>query len=118
MAEPVTQIEDLSAATLALLSALAHETRLDMFRLLVRTGNKGLPAGDIAARLGLPAATCSFHLKELKLGGVLSARRAGRSLIYTVNFAEMQSILGYLLADCCIESTSDGDSQNACTTCP
>ena len=101
---PETDTTTLNEDTLALLGALAHATRLDIFRLLVRAGPEGLSAGDIAARLDLAGATCSFHLKELKLGQVVTCTRVGRSLIYAANFTQMQSILGYLLADCCAES--------------
>ncbi|MBW2425621.1 MAG: helix-turn-helix transcriptional regulator, partial [Deltaproteobacteria bacterium] len=65
------------------LAALAHETRLDVFRLLVRAGPKGLPAGQIAETLGLAPATLSFHLKELSGAGLVACQRAGRSRIYS-----------------------------------
>ena len=83
------------------LSALAQETRLDVFRLLVRTGNEGLAAGEIAAELGVPAATLSFHLKELKGAGIVHCEREGRSLIYSPNFALMNDLLGFLTRNCC-----------------
>jgi DNA-binding transcriptional ArsR family regulator len=72
------------------LSALAHESRLDIFRLLVRAGNDGVAAGAIADSIGLAPATLSFHLKELKNAGVIHCRRDGRSLIYTPEFGAMQ----------------------------
>ena len=86
---------------LAALAALAHETRLDVFRLLVEAGCDGLAAGAIADRLGLPAATLSFHLKELKSAGVAVCRREGRSLIYSPDFAVMNELLAYLTESCC-----------------
>ena len=92
-------------ATLAMLSALAQETRLDIFRLLVRAGHSGLAASTISQRLHIPASTCSFHLKELKQGGVVTCCRSGRSLCYRVNFPAMQSVLGYLMEACCTEMT-------------
>ena len=91
--------------TLAMLAALAQETRLDIFRLLVRTGHVGLAASVIAQRLHVPASTCSFHLKELKQGGVVTCCRRGRSLCYRVDFRAMQSVLGYLMEACCTEMT-------------
>lgn len=87
--------------TLARLAALAQESRLDIFRLLVESGPAGLPAGGIAARLALPGATLSFHLKELRQAGLVSCRRAGRSLIYAADFAAMSSLVAYLTENCC-----------------
>ena len=101
-------------ATLNMLNALAHGTRLDMFRLLVRYGQQGLTAGEIATRLKLPAATCSFHLKELKLGGVVTCEQQGRSRRYCVAFMAMQTMLGYLLEDCCIQDNSTESTENNC----
>jgi ArsR family transcriptional regulator len=83
------------------LAALAHETRLDLFRLLVRAGCDGMPAGAIAEALGVPAATLSFHLKELKIARVIACRREGRSLIYAPSFDVMQELIGFLSANCC-----------------
>jgi DNA-binding transcriptional ArsR family regulator len=83
------------------LSALAHESRLDIFRLLVRAGNDGVAAGAIADSIGLAPATLSFHLKELKNAGVIHCRRDGRSLIYTPEFGAMQELIGFLTANCC-----------------
>jgi DNA-binding transcriptional ArsR family regulator len=83
------------------LAALAHETRLDVFRLLVRAGAAGLPAGAIADALAVPSATLSFHLKELKNAGVVDCRRAGRSLIYRADFEAMNALLGFLTENCC-----------------
>ena len=86
---------------IAALSALAHETRLDIFRLLVRAGSEGVAAGAIAENVGLVPATLSFHLKELKNAGVISCRRDGRSLIYAPEFGAMQELIGFLTANCC-----------------
>jgi len=83
------------------LAALAQETRLDIFRLLVESGPAGLAAGDIGGRFGLPAATLSFHLKELRQAGLISSRRAGRSLIYAADFAAMNGLIAYLTENCC-----------------
>lgn len=86
---------------LTALAALAQETRLDIFRLLVESGPAGLPAGRIAAALSLPPATLSFHLKELKHAGLVAARRNGRSLVYAADFDAMTGLLGFLTENCC-----------------
>lgn len=83
------------------LSALAHETRLDIFRLLVRGGVTGLPAGAIAETLQVPSATLSFHLAALKQAGLVSARRESRSIIYAADFQCMNAMLAYLTENCC-----------------
>ena len=86
---------------ISVLAALAQETRLDIFRLLVRAGNEGLAAGAIGDALSIPAATLSFHLKELKNAGTVSCRREGRSLIYSADFKTMNALLGFLTENCC-----------------
>jgi DNA-binding transcriptional ArsR family regulator len=86
---------------LAALAAIAHETRLDAFRRLVRAGPTGLAAGALADAVGVPAATLSFHLKELKSAGVVRCRREGRSLIYRPAFDTMNALLAFLTENCC-----------------
>src|SRR5262249_36132784 len=81
----------------------------DVFRLLVRRGPAGLPAGTIAERLSIPSATLSFHLKELARAGLIVDRRNGRSIIYSLNVEGMRSLLGFLLKDCCGGRTELGD---------
>ena len=83
------------------LAALAQESRLDIFRLLVQAGRDGLSAGRIAERLGLPSATLSFHLNQLRQAGLVRFRRAGRSLIYAAEYPTMNALLAYLTANCC-----------------
>ncbi len=88
------------------LGALAQETRLEIFRALVQAHSPnaeeaGLPAGGLAAQLGVAAPTLSFHLKELTRAGLVSARRDGRSIIYTANLGRMRALADYLLEDCC-----------------
>src|SRR5215813_5964711 len=83
------------------LGALAQETRLDIFRLLIQKGPEGMPAGDIGARLGQPSPTMSFHLNQLRFAGLVSSRRESRSIIYTANFKAMSDLLGYLTENCC-----------------
>jgi len=101
----------------AALAALAQESRLDVFRLLVRVGAGGMPAGQIGERLGLAAATLSFHLNALRHAGLVSFRREGRSLIYVADYATMNAVLGYLTENCC-----QGDAASclipACDTPP
>jgi len=88
-------------SAVAALAALAQESRLDVFRLLVQAGPEGLPPGQIAERLGLPAATLSFHLAQLRHSGLVTFRRAGRSLIYMAEYAAMNDLLAYLTENCC-----------------
>jgi ArsR family transcriptional regulator, arsenate/arsenite/antimonite-responsive transcriptional repressor len=83
------------------LAALAQETRLAVFRLLVQAGPEGLAAGRIGAALGQPAATLSFHLGQLRQAGLVSYRRQGRSLIYVAEFAAMAGVIAYLTEKCC-----------------
>jgi ArsR family transcriptional regulator len=83
------------------LSALAHEHRLQVFRLLVVAGKTGLTPGAIIEALGIPAATLSFHLKELANAGLVSQQREGRYLIYHAAFDRMAAVLSYLTDNCC-----------------
>jgi ArsR family transcriptional regulator, arsenate/arsenite/antimonite-responsive transcriptional repressor len=83
------------------LTALAHETRLRIFRLLVPAGQVGIPAGEIAERLNTPSATLTFHLKELTNAGLIESRREGRSIIYSLKCDGMQKLLTFLAKDCC-----------------
>ncbi|HEX4859120.1 MAG TPA: metalloregulator ArsR/SmtB family transcription factor [Usitatibacteraceae bacterium] len=88
----------------AVLGALAQETRLAIFRLLVVAGSDGLAVGTIAARLGIANATLSFHLKELTQAGLTIATPQGRSIVYAANFDTMNSILQFLTENCCAGS--------------
>lgn len=83
------------------LTALAQETRLRIFRLLVPAGDVGIPAGEIAERLNIPSATLTFHLKELANAGLVESRREGRSIIYSLKCDGMQKLLTFLAKDCC-----------------
>ena len=86
---------------LSALAALAQETRLDIFRLLVEAGPPGMAAGALAESLSLAAATLSFHLKELRHAGLVSARRQGRSIIYAAGFDSVEGLVDYLTENCC-----------------
>jgi DNA-binding transcriptional ArsR family regulator len=83
------------------LAALAQETRLAVFRLLVRAGPEGLPAGELGAELEIPSATLSFHLKELKNAGLICCDRVGRSRIYRPDFSVVNELMGFLTENCC-----------------
>ena len=83
------------------LEALAQQSRLGIFRLLVEAGPAGLPAGGIAEHMTLPAATLSFHLAQLKRAGLIACRRDGRSLIYTADFPAMNALVQFLTDNCC-----------------
>lgn len=84
--------------------ALAHETRLAVFRLLIPAGLEGLPAGVISAQLGLPPNSLSFHLGRLANAGLVSVRREGRRLYYAVHYPRVSALIGYLVNDCCAEA--------------
>jgi DNA-binding transcriptional ArsR family regulator len=90
-----------SPAAVAALAALAQEHRLALFRHLVQAGDEGLAAGAIAEALGIPNSSLSFHLAHLTRAGLIRQRRAGRSLIYTADYAAMNALVGYLMENCC-----------------
>src|SRR4051812_34516593 len=83
------------------LAALAQVNRLDVFRLLVEAGPKGLPAGQIADALRLAPNTLTFHFDRLRAAGLVTVRRDGRSMIYAARFETMNALLGYLTQNCC-----------------
>lgn len=83
------------------LSALAQETRLDIFRLLVQAGEAGLSAGAIAARLDVAAPTLSFHLSQLKQARLITCRRESRQLFYAAHYGVMTGLIAYLTENCC-----------------
>ena len=89
------------SSAVAALGALAQETRLDIFRLLVQRGPEGMPAGEIGMRLGQPSPTMSFHLNQLRFTGLVTSHRESRSIIYRANFKAMNELLGYLTENCC-----------------
>ena len=95
---------------LAALAALAQDHRLETYRLLVQAGPEGMPAGEVAAAIGLPPNTLSFHFDRLRQADLVSVRRDGRSMIYAARYDTMNSLLGYLTENCCRGET--------CTTPP
>jgi ArsR family transcriptional regulator, arsenate/arsenite/antimonite-responsive transcriptional repressor len=96
--ETGTMKSDLAVTRLA---ALAQETRLAAFRLLVQSGPEGLCVSDLQSRLGVPAPTLSFHLKELVHAGLITARQEGRFIYYAPDFRTMNGLLDYLTENCC-----------------
>lgn len=88
-------------ASLAALAALGQETRLDIFRLLVRAGPEGVPAGEIASRLGAMQNTTSSHLKIMSQAGLIRAARDGRIIRYTADMTGFRDLLAFLMEDCC-----------------
>jgi ArsR family transcriptional regulator len=89
------------------LSALAHEHRLSIFRLLIERGPKGLPAGHIAERVGLVPSSLTYHLQNLQRAGLITHRRESRQLFYTADFAAMNALVAYLTENCCAESGAE-----------
>ena len=83
------------------LAALAQETRLSIFRLLVQAGKEGVAAGGWGEEWGTPPATLSFHLKALSHAGLVKSRTEGRFVIYSANYAEMDKLIAYLTEHCC-----------------
>ena len=83
------------------LEALAHETRLGVFRLLVQAGPDGLSAGEIAVQMNALQNTMSSHLAKLGRAGIISSQRDGRHIIYRANFAALSGLILYLMEDCC-----------------
>jgi ArsR family transcriptional regulator len=83
------------------LAALAQDNRLDTYRLLVQAGPDGMPAGQVAAALGLPPNTLSFHFDRLRQAGLVTVRRDGRSMIYAARYDTMNALIGYLTENCC-----------------
>src|SRR5246127_5419319 len=86
---------------IAALGALAQETRLALFRLLVTCGPEGLPAGAIAERLGVAPSSLSFHLQQLVHAGLITQRRLSRQLIYAAEYGTMNELMAYLTENCC-----------------
>ncbi len=90
-----------NSAAIDSLAALAQDTRLDVFRLLVRHEPDGLSVGEIARQLAVPQNTMSTHLAVLRRGGLVRSVRRGRSITYRADLAGLQRLIGFLLLDCC-----------------
>lgn len=90
-----------STEAIEALGALAQETRLAIFRLLVQAGTEGVSAGAIAEKLGVTPATLSFHLKELARAGLVTPRAAARFIYYSANYERMTALMTYLTDNCC-----------------
>jgi len=99
------------------LTAIAQESRLAIFRLLVQAGPAGLIASKISEQLVIPPSSLSFHLKELSYADLIKSQQDGRYIIYTTNFDTMNNLLGFLTENCCGGnpcSPSSGCATNAC----
>jgi DNA-binding transcriptional ArsR family regulator len=88
-------------AAVGSLGALAQQSRLLVFRLLVQGGPAGLAAGEISRRTGIPPTTLSFHLSQLSRAGLVQARRAGRLLIYSAGYEQIEALIAFLMDNCC-----------------
>ena len=85
----------------AALAALAQDNRLDVFRLLVQAGPEGMPAGAVASALDLQPNTLTFHFDRLRMAGLVTVRREGRSMIYAAQYERMNGLLAFLTENCC-----------------
>lgn len=99
------------------LGALAHETRLEIFRLLVRRGSEGLAVSQIAEHIKIPPATMSFHLSHLQRAGLIQAQRQSRQIIYSANYPLMKGLMGFLTENCCQDATIGRNCEDD-TQCP
>ena len=107
---------DINAAVDSL-EGLANDTRLRVFRLLVRAGPDGLSAGEIAERLGALQNTMSSHLHKLSRAGLVASRRDGRHIIYNANFGALSQLILYLMEDCCAGSAELSEPIKASIRC-
>lgn len=96
------------------LGALAHESRLAIFRALVVAGPEGMAAGDIAQQLGLAPSSLSFHLKDLSHAELVKPRQEGRFVIYTANFDAMNGLIAFLTENCCAGAPCATDNPPSC----
>jgi ArsR family transcriptional regulator, arsenate/arsenite/antimonite-responsive transcriptional repressor len=99
------------------LGALAQETRLALFRLLVTCGPEGLPAGIISERLGVAPSSLSFHLQQLVHAGLITQRRLSRQLIYAAEYGAMNQLLAYLTENCCGREAACGPVCSPAAAC-
>ena len=92
------------------LGALAHDSRLAIYRLLVKRGPEGYSPSDLVQKIGIPAPTLSFHLKELQRAGLIACRREARFLYYSAHFGHMRELIGFLTEKCCSLAAVECDS--------
>jgi ArsR family transcriptional regulator len=97
-------------------AALAQESRLAVFRLLVQTGPAGMPATRIAERLGVPQSSLSFHLKELTHAALITPRQHGRFVIYSADFTTMNALMAFLTDSCCAGQSCTATEVLGCAT--
>jgi ArsR family transcriptional regulator, arsenate/arsenite/antimonite-responsive transcriptional repressor len=102
-----------NASAVSSLAALAQESRLAIFRLLVEAGPNGLSVGEIGAPLDIAPATLSFHLKELANAGLVASRQEGRFIYYSADYAQMNALVGFLSQNCCARSSACRPRPNA-----
>src|ERR1700693_5565126 len=100
------------SAAVAALAALAQDSRLDVYRLLVRAGPEGLPAGEVATALSVAPSTLTFHFDRLRQAGLIQVRRESRLMIYSARYEVMNALLDYLSESCCAGPT-DGSTKRA-----
>jgi len=98
------------------LAALAQQTRLAVYRLLVAQGPSGLAAGEISSKLGIAPATLSFHLKELNHAGLVRPRQDGRFIYYAADYTAMNELIGFLTENCCAVDCTDCGPATAAST--
>jgi DNA-binding transcriptional ArsR family regulator len=101
-----------SRHVLKALTSLSQESRLAVFKLLVKAGPEGIPSGEIAKKLEIPPATLSFHMNHLSNAKLVSSRKVGRSIIYSANFERMKGVLEYLLDRCSDVSMIGADDES------
>lgn len=102
-------------SAVSLLSSIAQEARLEIFRLLVQAGPSGLAAGAISEKQKIPSSTLSFHLKELSHAGLIHARQESRFIYYSANYPAMAQLLKFLTENCC-RGEAHCDTDSLCTT--
>ena len=96
------------------LEALGNSSRLKIYRVLVRAGEKGIPVGQLQERVGIPSSTLSHHLKELTAAGLVTTERSSRHIIYRAAYAHMNALLGYLTDNCCAGAPCAVEPAAAC----
>ena len=104
-----------SRLAVAALAALAHEYRLQLYRLLFEAGPSGLSAGTLAQRLAIPPSSLTFHVQTLQRAGLITQQRLSRQLIYSADFAAMSNLVGFLTENCCAGGAPASDCASGCS---